>query len=119
MTAEIHTAEDVFSSTFNVVLGYPSIVLVDMDSVAGDNIVRFYSGSMQAAGKDFEQVRFLDHTLPNIALNQRKVVIWCTGRKKTQTIPDSLADSLLSYVNHGGGIFSDGTKHRRRSRTKK
>ncbi len=108
MTAEIHTAEDVFSATFNVVLGYPSIVLVDMDSVAGDNIVRFYSGSLQAAGKDFEQVRFLDHTLPNIALNQRKVVIWSTGRKKTQTIPDSLADSLLSYVNHGGGIFLTG-----------
>ena len=108
MTAKVKTPEDVFTSTFNVVLGYPTITIVDMDSAASDNIVQYYSGALQALGKEFEANRYLDQTLPAMALAERKVVIWCTGRRKSQTIPDSLADSLLSFVQHGGELFLTG-----------
>ncbi len=108
MTANIKTSEATFSSTFDVVLGYPSIVLVDMDSVANENTARYYSGSLQTIGKDFEQSRFLTSTLQNMALSHRRVVIWSTGRKKTQTIPDSLADSLTNFLAGGGKLFLTG-----------
>ena len=108
MTATVKTPEDVFSSTFNVVLGYPSIAIVDMDTLASDYIVNYYTGALQSIGKDFEQTRYLDQSLPNMALSERNIIIWCTGRRKTQTIPDSLVDSLVSFVQHGGKLFLTG-----------
>lgn len=102
------TPEDTVSSTFEVVFGYPKYLIADLDSIPSENAVRFYRNALDQKQIPFEVVRQATAFPAEHALSERDVVIWFSGRRKSYTIPDSLADSLKAFLLRGGKAFLSG-----------
>jgi M6 family metalloprotease-like protein len=96
------------TTPFEIVLGYPRTVIVDLDSIANPGIVRFYRNVLDAKNELYESASALASTLGNTYLDKRSIVIWCTGSKRTGTIPDSLAVPLKNFLTAGGKLFLTG-----------
>lgn len=105
---KINTPEAIFEKSFEALLGYPKILLMDLDTSTTENIGIVYRSLVQHAGRYFELVGVKDNTLKTTQLPLRETVIIFTGRKKFNIIPDSLAQELLSFVSAGGNIFLSG-----------
>ncbi len=107
LTVNVQSPSQTFSRTFDVVVGYPKILLVAIDSTIESN-AGFYQDAITKYGKFFEQTRYGQQSYSDFRLDKRDVVICYSGRKTFQVLSDSLGDSLTAFVNKGGKLFISG-----------
>lgn len=104
---EIGSPQDTLRYVDTIVLGFPRILLVDRDST-GENIVQYYRTAVDRFGAHHESFRTQGTSFSAASIDKRTTVVWLTGRKKTDTVPDSAFTALTSFVNTGGNLFITG-----------
>jgi M6 family metalloprotease-like protein len=108
LTVKVQTPEQLFEYPVPIFIGYPKIVLMNLDSVAADNIAAYYENAVTEIQKHSETVGAMSQTLGNAKLNYRNVVVLFSGRKISNIITDSLGAQLVSFLNSGGQLFITG-----------
>ncbi len=107
-TVNVQSSLETFSKTFDVLIGYPKILLVAVDSLAIENNQNYYLSALQQVGRFPEQARVGVQSLPAMSFDKRDVIIYYTGKKTFQTIPDSVGESLKTFLDNGGKVFLTG-----------
>ncbi len=107
-TVNVQSSLETFSKTFDVLIGYPKILLVAVDSLAIENNQNYYLNALQRVGRFSEQARVGVQSLQAMSFDKRDVIIYYTGRKTSQTIPDSVGESLKIFLDNGGKVFLTG-----------
>ncbi len=105
---KVTTADAEFQKDFETMLGYPATVLVDLDTVASENIGAVYRKIFENSGKHFELIGTRANTLHLMQMSQRGRIVLFSGRKKYNVIPDTLAQQLLNFVAGGGKVLMSG-----------
>ncbi len=93
------------AETLRIVVGRPSLLLVDDDE--GADYERYYFSALDDLGVvyDHYDASKLDSS-PR--LHSYEAVIWFTGDDRTTTLIQSDIDSLESYLDDGGNLFITG-----------
>lgn len=107
-TVHISTPEQSTEKTFNGFVGYPALVLIDIDSAQTEKARMQYEQLAANGSLLFESVSKYTGTYNNLALNARSTAILFSGRSKFNIIPDSLGQALTDFVNGGGKLFVTG-----------
>jgi len=105
---EIQTQEDVFSKTFEATIGYPTLLIVGMDSSSIENNVVYYQDAVTKYGSYFEKQRAPLPSIQEMKFGKRDIIIYFTGRKSSQSIPDTLGSALKTFLDNGGKLFLTG-----------
>ncbi|MBI2427459.1 MAG: M6 family metalloprotease domain-containing protein [Ignavibacteriales bacterium] len=104
----IQTAEQTVQHQMDLFIGYPKILLMNLDSVAADNAASYYESTLQTLLTNYESIGTLSNTMNNAKVAVRDIIIVFSGKKTWEIISDSLGDQLLSFVNNGGNVFISG-----------
>jgi hypothetical protein len=104
---EIGAPQDTFRYVGTTVLGFPRILLVDRDSTA-ENIAQYYRTAVDRFGAYHESFRTQGTSFSAASIDKRTTVIWLTGRKRTDTVPDSALAALTHFLDTGGNLFITG-----------
>jgi M6 family metalloprotease-like protein len=107
-TVNIATTEEVFKRSFSVMLGYPNVLVVDLDSLSSDSASRMYTRAIANYGESFEEVSPRTQTMQNMAPTYRTAMMIFTGRKTFETIPETLAATLTAFLDKGGNLLLSG-----------
>jgi M6 family metalloprotease-like protein len=108
LTVSIETPEETFHYPVSMFIGYPKLVLMNLDSVASDNIASYFENAVTDLSKHSETISMLDNTMGNAKLPYRNVLVLFSGRKTSNIITDSLGEQLVSFMNMGGQLFITG-----------
>jgi M6 family metalloprotease-like protein len=103
----IAAPEDTLHYLFTAVIGYPSLLLVNRDTT-NEDIDTYYRTAADACGRFHETFQAQGPSLSSAALDKRDIVIYFTGRKRTETIPDSVEQALTSFFNAGKQLLISG-----------
>jgi len=90
-----------------LVVGYPEILIVDRDTTE-DNAAHYFRSAVEAYGAYHETVRMKGASLLHAALEERRIVVWVTGRRTKETIPDSAQGELRAHLAAGRHLFVSG-----------
>ncbi|MEW5800193.1 MAG: M6 family metalloprotease domain-containing protein [Bacteroidota bacterium] len=104
----VSTSAQSFQYPFTMFIGYPKILLMNLDTVAADNIAQYYETTLSAQTKHFETVGTLAKTMSRSQLSFRNILVVFSGRVTSNIISDSLGNQLLTFVNNGGNLFITG-----------
>jgi M6 family metalloprotease-like protein len=107
-TVNVQSQLETFSKTVDIIIGYPKILLVAMDSLAIENNIGYYQDAISKYGGFLEQGRVGVQSIQGMRFDKRDVIVYFTGRQKFQTLPDSLGDSLRAFLDKGGKLFLSG-----------
>ena len=108
LTVSIETPEETFHRPVSMFIGYPKLVLMNLDSVASDNIAVYFENAAAELNKHSETVGVLDNTMGNAKLQYRNVLVLFSGRKTSYIISDSLGAQFTSFMNNVGQLFITG-----------
>lgn len=108
LTVKVQTPEAAFQGTLPLFIGYPGIVLVNLDSMAADNIAAYFEAAVTANAKHFETVAAMSSTLGKTQLGYRTTAVIFSGRKTSSIISDSLGAQLTAFLDNGGKLFITG-----------
>lgn len=108
LTVKIQTSEQTFQYSVPMFIGYPKILLMNLDSVTVENIAQYFESTLTSQSKYFETVSAQAKTLSSSKLPFRDVLVVFSGRVTTNILTDSLAEQLLTFVNNGGKLFLTG-----------
>lgn len=104
----IQTQEETVQHEIHFFIGFPKFLLMNLDTVAVDNVASYYESTLQNLLKNYESVGTLSNTLHDSKFGERDIIILFSGKRGWNVISDSLGNELLSYVNNGGNIFISG-----------
>lgn len=108
VNVSVETPEETFVYPMAMFIGYPKLVLMNLDSVASENIAGYFENAVEALGENSETVGMLSNTMKNAKLSYRNVVVVFSGRKTSNIITDSLGAQLVAFMNMGGQLFITG-----------
>jgi hypothetical protein len=103
----ITSSDDTLRYTLSAVIGYPSILLVDRDTTS-ENIARYYRTAIDNYGAFHETFHTNGSSLSAVAPEKRNVIICFTGRRKFETLPDSVRQEMAAFLSAGGNLFVTG-----------
>ena len=99
--------EEVFRFTPTIMVGFPKFILLNADSLATENVGGRYENILKTFGTDGELVT-LTGNLSSLSLKNRTVLVFFSGRKKSNIISEALGDSLIAFIKRGGNVFLSG-----------
>lgn len=108
LTIKVQSPEQVFEYSMPMFIGYPKILLMNLDTAVTDNIAQYYEQTLTSQSKYYETVSAQGKTLSTAQFPFRDVAIVFSGRATTNIIPDTLAGQLQSFVASGGKLFLTG-----------
>jgi hypothetical protein len=91
------------SDTFVVLVGYPSIVLVDD---ADDSLLTpWYIGTLDTLGLPYEYMNADDDVIRGLLDHDRDIAIWFTGDDSSDALSNQEIDSLEAFLDGGGNLL--------------
>jgi len=96
-----------YSSDFNrtVWAGKAEILIVDDDSGSVADYQSYYTSALDSIREIYDIWDTQAKAVPNFSFNQYKYMIWYTGDHKTNLFTQAQVESLMSFLDHGGGLF--------------
>jgi immune inhibitor A len=107
LQSTVHDDQDTVRFQSPLVLGYPEILIVDRDTTE-DNAAAYFRSAVEAYGAHHETLRMKGESLLPAALEKRRIVVWLTGRRTKENIPDSAQGELRTHLAAGGHLFVSG-----------
>jgi hypothetical protein len=95
------------STTVPMVFGYPSLVLMDGDSIAQTNVT-YVRAALDSLSRYYEVIRTRDSVSSDAALQRRSTLVYLSGSKKFETINEKVLDTLVQFYRHGGRVVISG-----------
>ncbi len=108
LTVKVLTDESTFQYPFDIFMGYPKFLLINLDTVSIDAAASYYEAELTTSQKHFETIGIMTNSLSKTFFPLRNTVILFSGRKTFDVIPDSLGSQLLAFVQGGGKLFITG-----------
>lgn len=105
---KVQTTEQLFQYPLDMFIGYPKILVMNLDSVAAENISAYFENAIADNQRYYESVSTLSSTLGKSKLQYRDAVVLFSGRKTTNIITDSLGNELQAFLSTGGKVFLSG-----------
>jgi immune inhibitor A len=96
-----------YSSDFNrtVWVGKAEILVVDDDSGSAADYQSYYTSALDSIREIYDIWDTQAKANPTFSFNQYKYLIWYTGDHKTSLFTQAQVESLMSFLDHGGGLF--------------
>ena len=85
--------------------GNPEILIVDDDSGSEADYQNYYTSALDSIREIYDIWNTQAKADPNFSFNQYKYLIWFTGDHKTNLFKPAQVESLMSFLDHGGGLF--------------
>jgi len=80
----VSAPEDTLRYLLKAVVGYPALLLIDRDTT-NENIAEYFRTAADACGAFHETFRAEGPSLSSAAIDKRDVIIYFTGRRKSET----------------------------------
>ena len=96
-----------YSSDFNRTIwaGNAEILIVDDDSGSISDYQSYYTSALDSIREIYDVWDTQAKANPSFSFNQYKYLIWYTGDHKTSLFTPAQVESLMSFLDHGGGLF--------------
>ena len=94
-----------FDFEVEVQAGDVEILLVDDDSGSVSDYQSYYTDALDSLNQIYDIWDTQGKGDPNFSFNDYKYIIWYTGDHKTDLFTPAQVESLMSFLDHGGGLF--------------
>ena len=91
--------------TLTVAVGDAEILIVDDDSGSVQDYLTYYTAPLDSLRNIYDIWDTQVKKDPNFSFRQYKYLIWFTGDHKTSLFTPTQLDSLMSFLDQGGGLF--------------
>jgi hypothetical protein len=88
-----------------VAVGSPEILVVDDDSGSAQNYSSYYTTSLDSLNYIYDIWDTQNKGEPTFSFNDYQYLIWFTGDHKTELFSRAEVESLMSFLDNGGGLF--------------
>ncbi len=95
------------STTVTIVFGYPSLVLMDGDSIAQTNVM-YVRAALDSLSHYYEVIRARDSISSDADLQRRSTIVYLSGSKKFETINGNVLNTIVQFYLHGGRVVISG-----------
>jgi hypothetical protein len=86
-------------------VGKAEILIVDDDSGSAADYQSYYTSALDSIREIYDVWDTQAKANPSFSFNQYKYLIWYTGDHKTNLFTQAQVESLMSFLDHGGGLF--------------
>lgn len=88
-----------------LVAGKPEILLVDDDFGSAQDYQSYYTDALDFLKCVYHVWDIQTENDPTFSFNNYKYIIWFTGDHKTSLFTQTQVESLMSFLDNGGGLF--------------
>jgi M6 family metalloprotease-like protein len=85
--------------------GNVEILLVDDDSGSATDYQSYYTDALDSLNQIYDIWDIEGKGDPDFSFNDYKYIIWYTGDHKTDLLTQAQVESLMSFLDYGGGLF--------------
>jgi hypothetical protein len=88
-----------------VPVGTPQILIVDDDYPSAEDYLSYYTAALDSLDCIYDIWDTQNKGEPDFSFNNYRYAIWFTGDHKTSLFSQAQVESLMSFLDSGGGLF--------------